>query len=289
MPKIRLLLLKLLKRLALFIVILYFSIGILLVVSQRSLLYFPSKAINHPFKEIKFQNKDVALRLIASNENAKDAIIYFGGNAEAVYASHDDFSHYFKTRALYLLNYRGYGGSRGTPREKELYEDALLIYDALHLKHKNITLIGRSLGSGVATYVAANRDIEKLILITPFDSIQAVAQEKFPIYPMQLMLFDKYDSIARARDIKAQTLFLIAEDDTLVPNENSLKLYDAFAPQKVQKEIFKGYNHNNIQLAPLYYKKMQQFLDAHRFNARSKPIHTPNGDVGSERKQYQKQ
>jgi hypothetical protein len=61
MPKIRLLLLKLLKRLALFIVILYFSIGILLVVSQRSLLYFPSKAINHPFKEIKFQNKDVAL------------------------------------------------------------------------------------------------------------------------------------------------------------------------------------------------------------------------------------
>jgi hypothetical protein len=139
------------------------------------------------------------------------------------------------------------------------------------------------LGSGVATYVAANRDIEKLILITPFDSIQAVAQEKFPIYPMQLMLFDKYDSIARARDIKAQTLFLIAEDGTLVPNENSLKLYDAFAPKKVQKEIFKGYNHNNIQLAPLYYKKMQQFLDAHRFNARSEPIHTPNGDVGSER------
>jgi hypothetical protein len=260
MPKREHLLFKLMKSFVTIVLLGYLLIGALLVYMQRSLIYFPSEAINNDYKEIVFKNQEERLKVIVANETNDNAILYFGGNAEAVSASYEDFAHSFKNSALYLVNYRGYGGSSGTPSEEKLYEDALLVYDALTKRHKNIVVIGRSLGSGVATYVAAKRDVKKLILVTPFDSIKAVAQEQFPLYPMEWMLFDTYDSIQRVKEIQAQTLLLIAQDDTLVSTKHSIRLYNAFMPNKVHKELFKGFGHNDIQLAPHYYLVMQKFL-----------------------------
>jgi uncharacterized protein len=248
------------KRIALILAISYISAGILLMIFQRSFIYFPQEANNPGLKEMVLKDKKEKIKILVSNEGCEDAILYFGGNAEAVYVYYDNFAHNFKNRTVYLVNYRGYGGSSGTPSEAALYEDALLAYDTLKSKHKNIAVIGRSLGSGVATYVAAKRDVKKLILVTPFDSVEAVAQAQFPIFPIAWMLLDPYDSIGRAKEIKAQTLLLIAGDDTLIPNENSMRLYNAFLPSQVHKQRFQGFGHNDIQSASRYYLAMKEFL-----------------------------
>ncbi len=249
------------KKIALLLLIGYVVVGIALMFMQRSFIYFPPSATSHGLNEMTIRNGNESLKIIVSDGEYENAIIYFGGNAEAVYGYYHDFSHHFGDHSLYLVNYRGYGGSSGTPSESGLYEDALLLYDTIKPKHKNITVIGRSLGSGVATYLAARRDVGKLVLITPFDSLEAVASAQYTIYPISWMLFDKYDSIGRVKDIKAPTLILIAGDDTLIPNENSMRLYRAFRPDQADIRIFEGLGHNTIQSSPDYYRAMREFID----------------------------
>lgn len=253
--------LRLFKRVLFILLLCYLLGGVFLICFQRSLLYFPAEAVNRGLKAMVVDNKEIKLKIIVLNEAKEDAIVYFGGNAEAVDVSSGDFAHYFKNYAVYLVNYRGYGGSSGKPSEEALYEDALLVYDKLKLKHKNIAVIGRSLGSGVATYVASKREVKKLILVTPFDSMDEIAKAQFPIYPIELMLVDQYNSIGRVDAIKAQTLLLIAGKDTLVPNQNSYRLYNAFSPSKVDLLTFDGFGHNDIQLAQHYYSAMVEFLN----------------------------
>jgi hypothetical protein len=79
-----------------------------------------------------------------------------------------------------------------------LFSDALAIYDRIKKDHQQIIAIGRSLGTGVAVYLAAQREIEKLVLVTPFDSLRSVAQEIYPIYPISLILKESYRSIEYA-------------------------------------------------------------------------------------------
>ncbi len=108
-------------------------------------------------------------------------------------------------------------------------------------------------------------------MVTPFDSAEAVAKGQYPIYPIEFMLFDKYDSIGRVNTIKAQTLILVAGKDALVTNENSFRLYNAFRPSKVEMKIFHPFGHNDIQFDNNYYSTMEEFLE--RESSRILKIH----------------
>ncbi|MFM2003805.1 MAG: hypothetical protein RI963_3231, partial [Planctomycetota bacterium] len=108
------------------------------------------------------------------------AVIYFGGNAEEVDRSADDYAAAFPRHAIYLMNYRGYGGSQGGPSKAALHRDAAALYEYVASRHGTIVVIGRSLGSGVAVRLAVSNRVDRLILITPFDSIVNVARGLFP-------------------------------------------------------------------------------------------------------------
>ncbi len=172
----------------------YLCIGLWLFVFQRQLLYFPSPKIKHVDNIEIFNNENQSIEVIVLNKKITNALLYFGGNAESVANSVQNFSNIFPAHAVYLVNYRGYGGSSGKPEEQALYSDANYILSQIKQEHSTVTVMGRSLGSGVATFLAANNKIDKLILVTPYDSIQNIAQCRFPIYPMAILLKDKYDS-----------------------------------------------------------------------------------------------
>ncbi len=248
------------KKLILIFLFIYIGLGALLFAFQRDFLYFPTRKIDHYFSEKVFKNDNHSINVIVINEGKKEAILYFGGNGDSVAYSAFLFAKKFKSQAIYLVNYPGYGGSSGTPTEEGIYSDALFIFDKLKSTHSNISIMGRSLGSGVATYVASKRDIDKLILITPFDSIENVAQDRFLIYPMSMLLEDKYDSIGRVKDIKAQTLVIISEDDEVVSFESSMNLVEAFDPSLVTYEVIKGATHNDIFHHEKYFILVNDFL-----------------------------
>jgi len=257
--------LKLIYTILLTVLISYIVVGILLTIFQRKLIYFPTEKSKHSFNQKIFDSdgqKIIVVRMNNEINNISDsAILYFGGNAESVVDTAYDFHNKIIHQPIYFVNYRGYGGSSGTPEEQGLYIDALNIYDAISAKYKNISVIGRSLGSGVATYLASERSVEKLILVTPFDSIQNVAQKRFPYYPMSILLQDKFDSINRAKKIMAPTLILSAENDEVVKTKHTEALKIAFKHSLIKNIVIPNSGHNTLSINKQYHESINTFLE----------------------------
>ena len=251
---------KIIRRLLSAVAIAYASLTILLYVYQRDLLYFPTDAVEHSFLTLDVLNQGETLNVIILNPGQKDAVLVFGGNSETMVNQADEHLANFPRHTVYLANYRGYGKSTGEPSEQALYSDALAVFDRISQTHERVSIMGRSLGTGVASYVAVNRIIDKLILITPYDSIEAVAQTQYPIFPISLLIKDTFDSVGRAPDINAPTLILLAEQDTVVPRENTLNLIRAFMPQKLKVKAFKNAGHSDISHLAEYHAAIKEFM-----------------------------
>jgi uncharacterized protein len=160
------------------------------------------------------------------------AIIYFGGRSEDV-AWLKGAVRWFPDHALLALNYRGYGESEGRPSEHGLFEDGLAQFDWLaaraEIDPEAIVLAGRSLGTGVAVYVAAHRPAERVVLITPYDSLLALARRRFRFIPLSLLLRHKFRSVDYAKSNRQPCLALIAERDDVVPEEHTHRLMASWA------------------------------------------------------------
>jgi len=248
------------KSIIILLLLVYVGVGLFLYIKQKSFLYFPTKNIATSYKSIMFENGGASIHVIVLNEGHENAILYFGGNAESMAESSDYIAQQFPKFTVYLMDYRGYGGSSGEPTEEGLYSDSLKLYDIVKKRHNRISIGGRSLGTAIATYVAAHREVIKLALITPFDSILNVAQGRYFLYPVDLLLHDKYDSLSRVKDISAQTFIVIAQNDKIVPLERTQKLIDAFSPNLLTTATISDRGHNDISSDERYYKIMQDFI-----------------------------
>ena len=238
----------------------YILVGIYLFCRQRSMIYFPTQPESHSYTEETIHNDGETIKLIILNPGKADAIVYFGGNAEAVVYNAYDFLQDFPEHTVYLFNYRGYGGSSGKPSEKGIFSDSLALYDTIKDRHKSISAIGRSIGSGVAAYLASQRTIKRLALVTAYDSILSVAQRKFPIFPLRFLLLDHYNTISRVKEIKAPVLILRAGNDRIIKARHTEKLAEAFPKEQVRSVVIKGAGHNTISDFPEYHKELKEFL-----------------------------
>lgn len=243
------------------ILLVYLGFCLLLFVLQRKFLYFPqpSGAVSG-VPEISFTTDGVRLNGWVVNQGQAKALIYYGGNAESIENNITFFKTVLPNYSVYLISYRGYGNSTGAPSEAHLYHDALYIFDRIKVNHKQIFLMGRSLGSGVATYVAANREVEKLLLVTPFDSIVNVAKNFYWMFPVSLLIQDKFQSINRVKKITAPTYIFIAENDRVIPRARSEQLIAQFSEQLADSLVVSGAGHNDISLYPEYIAGVKRAL-----------------------------
>ena len=187
-------------------------------------------------------------------------LIYFGGNAEEVSWLASTAGRYAGW-SLLMLNYRGYGGSEGKPSEAALFADALQIYEYAQSRAQGgrVALMGRSLGSGVAVYLASQRPAAGVILVSPYDSVERVAQAIYPYLPISLMLKHRFDSIARAPRIRVPLLCLVASDDRVIPRPHSERLYAAWGGPRQWREIAPA-EHDSIADAADYWRAIAAFL-----------------------------
>jgi len=243
-------------------ILIYIAMGIYLYLRQRSFLYFPTKPVEHTHEVEVFQNGGESIHVIVVNPNRGRALLYFGGNAEAVALGAQAFASKLTHYTTYLVEYRGYGDSSGKPTQKALLSDALHIYDMISHRHRWISLFGRSLGTGVASLVAARREIDRMALITPFDSIESVAQDRFVLYPMSILLEDTYDSIGQVPKIEADTIILIASDDKVVPPEHAQRLAEAYPSSQIETVVIDHTEHHNIADTQEYDEVLGRFFRA---------------------------
>lgn len=240
----------------------YLALCALMYFGQRSQIYFPVRESHPPgAAAIRLATDDgVDLKIWVVPRAGPRALVYFGGNAEDVAGNLPAFAAALPTHSLYLVNYRGYGGSTGSPSEAGLRADATAIYDYLSGRHPEISVIGRSLGSGVAVHLASVRDVHRLVLVTPFDSLVNVAREHFRYLPVGWLMRDRYESASRAPAVRAQTLVLIAGDDEIIPRPRSEALVAAFPASRVRSEVIRGASHNSLDLFPQYLERIEEFL-----------------------------
>jgi pimeloyl-ACP methyl ester carboxylesterase len=224
---------------------LYLALCIALYLLQRSMIYFPQPRHAPPGTPLLTFPVDGRQVLATTREREGErALIYFGGNSEDVSSSLPGLSRMFPGHALYLLHYPGYGGAPGRPTEATLVADALALFDHVVARHPKVTVIGRSLGSGVAVQVAGARPVEQLVLVAPYDSIEGVAETRFPLIPVRWILEDKFDSGRHVVNIKAPTLIIEVENDKVIPRASTQRLLARFPPGQAKLGVVVASEHN---------------------------------------------
>jgi pimeloyl-ACP methyl ester carboxylesterase len=188
-------------------------------------------------------------------------VLYFGGNAEEVSWMVAEARRRAPGVSWLLVDYRGYGSSAGSPSEPALVADALLWYEEARRRSPGpIYLFGRSLGSGVAVQLAAQRRVEGVILVAPFDSMVEVGRHHYPFLPVRWLLKHRFDSLSRAPSIEAPLLCLAAGRDEVIPVVHSRRLYDAWRGAKRWVELTDA-GHNSTDDAPEFWRAIRAFLD----------------------------
>lgn len=242
--------------------IVYLLMCLALYLLQRQLLFFPTSEVEiSGAEQMVVDTGEERIRVWRVNPGKEEALVYFGGNAENVAYNIATFAALFEKRTLYLVNYRGYSGSSGSPSEAGLYHDALGVYDHIAADHRSISVMGRSIGSAVATYLASKRPVQKLLLVTPFDSAVNVGRKLYWFFPMELIMKEQYDSLSRVGDISAPTLIMAAAEDEIIPYENTLNLARAFPEKQLQFESIPESGHNTLHLHPRYEALLMAFME----------------------------
>ncbi len=237
---------------------------------QEKLIFYPQRApggsksiARYEHLEITMEVDEVTLHGWLLSEGKEKLIVYYGGNAEEVSHTIDDFRHLKKYTVL-LMNYRGYGKSEGTPEERSLCKDALHIFDyitdTLDFQPENSVLFGRSLGTSIALYVASKRKVSSIILVTPFDSIQNIVQDKIPIIPVDLIMKHPFNSLPYAEEVRCPSLVLIAKEDRVIKNTYSINLVKHMRG-KCTYHIIENAGHNNIHTYPEYWELISDHLN----------------------------
>ena len=228
---------------------------------QDKLLYFPTPEVDRPAaRALHLRSGTQTVKVWELHTGARPALIYFGGNGEDVGFNIPDLDQQFPDRAFYLVNYRGYGGSTGVPREDALIADAEVVYDWVRARHDSIVVMGRSLGTGIATALAARRPVAGVVLVTPYDSIANVGAGRYPWLPVRWLIKDPYNSVPRMKRVHAPVLVLIAGEDESIPRVRSDALIAAIPSGLAHTVIVPEAGHNDIETFPGYWAALKVFL-----------------------------
>lgn len=232
--------------------LIYIGLCLALFVAQRSFIYYPQPKSAGNGSALTLDVDGERVLIETRIKTGSDAVIYFGGNAENVSRSLPTLADAFPERSLYAMNYRGYGGSTGKPSETALIADALVLFDRVHADHAHIIIVGRSLGSGVAVHIASERPVERLVLVTPYDSLLNVAATQFRYFPLRWLMLDKFESWRYAPKVAAPTQLIAAQNDEVIPRSSTEALYDHFPKMLAALTVVPHAGHNTISESPEY-------------------------------------
>ncbi len=233
-----------LKWIAAIALILYLGAAAILYVAQRSLMYFPETVRTTPAQaglpeaaEIDLTASDGA-KILAWHvppRDGKPVILYFHGNGGALRNRAARFRKLVNDGiGLVALEYRGYGGLRGSPTEAGLIADAEAAYAFAAARYpvQQLVLWGESLGSGVAVALAAEKPVGRVILEAPFTSAAAVAAIRYWYMPVRLLMKDQYRSDERIEKVTAPVLILHGVHDRIVPYAMGERLFELTTARK---------------------------------------------------------
>ena len=220
-------------------IVIYFFILISTYLFQRNLLYHPGEnnyfgdQLTVSIEKVKIKTQDnIELMSWYHSKNLNDykTILFLHGNAGSLENRIHKINHFKDMNVNFLLvAWRGFSGNAGKPTEKGLYQDAesaVAWLKSKGIRENNIIIYGESLGTGVATEIAQNKNFGGIILESPFTSMIAAGKDKYPYLPVRLLLKDKYESDKKIKNINSPILIMHGKVDNIVPFHMGKKMYE---------------------------------------------------------------
>lgn len=207
--------------------------------------------LNHPFEEFLFhpENKVGLNALLIKAKTPKGLLFYHHGNAgnlerwSTIAATFVDLEY-----DVLVYDYRTYGKSYGKLSEQALYRDAQFLYDFAKTRYNeaDIVLYGRSLGTGIASFLASKNNPKSLVLETPYYSLLDVAKKRFPIFPVKELMSYRIPTYQFLNESDCPILVFHGTLDKVVPYSSALKLKNSLSDVQALTfvEILEGSHHN---------------------------------------------
>lgn len=238
---------------------------------EKNTLFHPSKIIekypdslNLNYEDLYFYSEDVPLNAwFIKNEKAKFTILFCHGNAGNISGRLNKAKFFYDLNCnFFIFDYRGFGKSKGKPTENNLYKDADSAYNFLLSKKidpETIIGYGESLGSAVIVDLASKKKLKAIIIEGGFSSGKDMAKYIYPYIPFFLSSV-KLNSEDKIKSVNIPKLFIHSIEDSVVPYELGLKLYDAAPKPKEFLKISGTHGEGFIQSKDLVYEKISKFL-----------------------------
>ncbi|MBW8050676.1 MAG: alpha/beta hydrolase [Cytophagales bacterium] len=253
------------------IIVIFISINLLVYFFQELLIFYPEK-LEHDYK-FSFENEfeELNWEINGCNINAlhfkaadpRGVILYFHGNAGSL-RGWGEVSKLFTDAGYDILmpDYRGYGKSDGKINNQQvLLDDADYAYRYLTRLYdeEKIILYGRSLGCGIATYIAQNKKINKLVLESPYYTFKDLVHHYYPIIPGFLIKY-KLKINDWIKNVRCPVYLFHGTNDNVVPYKQSVRLKEKNS-NITELVTVKGGGHNDLEDFGLYRQKMMEILE----------------------------
>jgi dipeptidyl aminopeptidase/acylaminoacyl peptidase len=257
-----------------------YGVAVVWLITQETRLVFQagrSLAIGRPpfpYEQIDLPRADGARQFAwVMRRGGSDAgpwVLYLHGNAATI-ASKVNISHYAELRALGLNvlapEYRGYAGLDGQPSEAALEIDARAGYDYLRVTRNiapaRLVIYGWSLGGAVAVNLAAQTEQAAVILEGAPAALVDIGQQRYPFFPIRLIMRNPFNSIGKIERIRSPILFLHGADDAVIPIAEGRRLFEAARGEKTFVEIRGGHVSASEADTERFYGSIRQFLKEH--------------------------
>ena len=239
---------------------------------QENLIFLPTALTQEYVYEMDYSYEEITLDafdgaklngLHFKVENSKGVILYFHGNAGNL-QRWGEITQYFveKEYSVLVMDYRGYGKSTGKKSMENLYNDAQFWYDYTRkfYKESEITVYGRSLGTAFATYVSSNNAPKKLVLESPFYSIEEVAKSRFPFLPIKALLHYKFPTYQYINEVSCPITIYHGKKDKVIDFQQGNKLFKSIDSDSKKLIAIPNGGHNNLITFEEYFSTIETEL-----------------------------
>ncbi len=250
------------------VLLVYILFGMVLYVRQDTMLYFPD---NTPFLECpeladaeRLQVGDMRAYHYRNGTSTALAVFYHGNGDRA--CSRDFYRHAIEDAGYSWLfvEYTGYAGGDKKPSTRALLRDVERVHEWVLLRNpSSLAIIGESIGTGPASYHAALAGDASLVLVAPFDRLSGVAQERYPLYPIALMMRGDFDNVSAARHA-SRVLIVHSRDDELMPYFRAEHLFTTLPQEDKRLVTLFGLTHNNTFADVQTQDAIREFLSVHK-------------------------
>ena len=199
-------------------------------------------------------------------DEPRGTVLFFHGNAGNISHRLDYLMMFHRMRyATLIVDYRGYGGSTGSPSEEGTYRDAEAAWEYLRgargVRQQDLVIVGESLGGAVASWLAANVESRAVVLLSTFTSATDLGAQIYWFLPVRLISRIGYDNAENLKRIKAPVFIAHSRDDEVIPYSHGRKLFELAAEPKAFVEMSGGHNAGFIFVRPEWSAQLAAFLD----------------------------